>query len=431
MSGPLSPEDVRAHMPYVNRYIYVDSGATTPTPRPVLDAISDYMDEYGVNVERGAYSLAQMAMERWDEAREHAARLLLNCHPDDFVFTKGTTEGPNIVAHALEHRPLTTTEKEFDFLDPIIDWRGTENIVSTVMEHHSNLLPWMRLAKRVGVEFRTVEPTKDCVLLPERFEELVDGSTALVAFQHVSNGVGTIHPVKDIVSKIRSINSECLIFIDGSQGPGHVHVDVKDIDCDFYAFSGHKGPLGPPGSGALYGKRELLMAMEPMNVGGGVIADVSRDSYKIRTDVPAKRFDAGTPNIIGLVGLGRGAQYVMEEIGIERVEEREKALGQMLIEGVQDVTDLQVYGPPLDSPYRGGVVTFNIKGWRCHDLSSALDEKWKILTRAGHHCCMPLIKWLGIWDEYGGNDRASFGYFNLESEVEAVIDALRVLGGAK
>jgi len=429
MSPELTPEQVRAHMPFVNEYHYLDNGATTPVPKPVQDAMSEYFNQYGANVERGAYSLAHVASEHWDEARKKAARLLLGCGPDEFVFTSGMTEGANIVAYALEHIPLDTFGGGFGYGDPVVEWKEGDRIVSTLLEHHANILPWMRLAEHVGASFDTATPTPDARLIPDIFEGMVDGSTRLVAFQHVSNAVGTIHDVKAITKYVKARNPDCLVFIDGSQGPGHVPVDVYDIGCDFYAFSGHKGPLGPPGTGGLFVRKELLANMEPMNIGGGIIANVSNIDYKLRSDMPSKKFDAGTPNIHGLIGLGRAAEYVMEEIGIENVDRRERVLARRLIEAVKLIPDVELYGPVEDLTHRGGVVTFNIKGWRSYDVSAALDENWKILTRAGHHCCLPAARWLGILDEYAGNVRASFGYFNQESEADLAAEAIKTLAG--
>lgn len=407
-------EEVRNDIPLTKKCIYADNGATTPVPIPVINAMNEYFIEYCANVERGTYSIAQKASEKWDEARRNVSKILLNCLPEEFIFTKNLTEAANMVAYALEH-PLFNDGKQ---QEPIIRWRKEDKIVTTIMEHHSNFMMWLRLTKHLNLGFGVVKPAKDCRLTPEFFE--IDEKTRFVSFQHVSNAVGTVHDVREIIKSIKEKNPGCLVFVDGSQGPGHMPVNVKDLGCDFYAFSGHKGSLGPQGTGGLYVKKELIEKMEPMLLGGGIISDVSENGYRL-ADTYSKRFDAGTPNIPGLIGLGRAAEYV-NEIGLEDIEKREKKLGRILLDGLSRMKDVEVYGSDDDR----GTITFNIKGWRSHDVSLALDEK-NILTRAGHHCCIPLMRFLGIHEKYGGNVRVSFHYYNTEEEVKKIIEAIRGL----
>jgi len=422
----LTPEEVRAHIPIMQKYIYVDNAATTPVPLPVLDAIKEYVYEYPANIERGAYSIAALASDKVDEARENIARLLLNCKSSEFIFTRNETQGGNFVAYALLNPLLNRDQKEFKEADPLIQWNPHDEIITTIIEHHSNLLPWIRLARKVNASLKIIEPKKDGVLHPSHFEPLISEKTKLVTFQHTSNVMGTVHNVKEIIKTIRKINSETLIFIDGSQGPGHMPVDVKELDCDFYTFSGHKGPLSIPGTGGLYVKEELIKQMDPEEVGGGMIADVTTSDYMIRSDIYGKRWDAGTPNIIGYLALGRAAIYVAEEIGLKNIERQELKLMKLLLEGINDLEGLEYYGPHgLEN--RCGVLTFNIEGWGSHDLSLALDENWGILTRGGHHCAIPAMRWLGIHRKFGGNTRISFHYYNLESDVQKILDALKIL----
>ncbi|MHA1238187.1 MAG: aminotransferase class V-fold PLP-dependent enzyme [Candidatus Odinarchaeia archaeon] len=423
----LTPEDVRAHIPYLREYIYLDSNATTPVPAPVLNAMEEYFKYYCCNVERGAYSLANVASEKWDEAREKAARLLLNCEPEEFIFTRNLTQASNFVAYALENRFLSKTEELFEFSEPIINWKKGDKIVTTILEHHSNFLPWMRLSKKINVEFEVIEPPdKSGVLTPEIFEENIDEKTKFVALQHVSNTLGTVNDVESIVKTIKRINPECLVFIDGSQGPGHMEVDVKKIGCDFYGFSGHKGPLGPQGTGGLYVKKEILEKMEPSEIGGGVISDVNIHDYTLRNDVLSKRFDAGTPNIPGLIGLGRAAVYVVEEIGLKNIEEHEKKLVKIMVEELSSIPNVEVYGS-LDIKHKSAAVSFNVKGWTSHDIGLYLDDRWKILVRSGHHCTIPLMKWLGVFEKYEGTVRASVHYYNTEEEVSKLITAVKMI----
>ncbi|MCD6461749.1 MAG: cysteine desulfurase [Thermoplasmata archaeon] len=427
---PLTPEQVREHIPFLEKYVYLDNGATTPVPLPVQEAMSAYYNEYLANVERGAYSVAHEAHERFERARENAAKLLLGCEPGEFVFTRNLTHASNIVAYALEHPLLTTKDGTFTLSEPLVDWKsgGKKNIVGTMLEHHSNTMPWLRLAHHVGAEYRVVRPSNDMVLSPDDLLEAVDGNTRFVAFQHVSNVLGSIHPVREITRALKEAYPDIMVFIDGSQGPGHLPVDVKDIGCDFYGFSGHKGPLGPQGTGGLYIRKEVGERMDPMEVGGGMMADVTLEGYTVRTDAVGRRFDAGTPNIPGMIGLGRAAEYVAKDIGMDRIDERERHLAQRLIGRIKDLPGVKIYGPE-NPEHRGGVVTFTIEGWLCHDVSNALDDGWRILTRSGHHCCLPLARWLGTIDRYGGTTRASMGYYNMEREVDLLAEALESLTG--
>ncbi len=404
-------EEVRNDIPLTKKYIYADNGATTPVPKPVVAAMDEYFLDYCSNVKRGTYSIAQKASLEWENARKKISEILLKCSPEELIFTRNCTEGAAIVSYALEHSLFNDGKEN----EPVIKWENHDRIVSTIMEHHSNFMTWLRVAQHLNLGFDVVKPKKDCKLTPELFE--IDEKTNFVSFQHVSNAVGTVHDVKEIIKTIKEKNLKCLVFVDGSQGPGHMPVNVKDLGCDFYSFSGHKGPLGPQGTGGLYVKKELIEKMEPMILGGGIISDVSENGYRL-ADTYSKRFDAGTPNIAGMIGLGRAAEYV-NEIGLENIEKREKKLGRILLDGLKEMKDVEIYGSDDDR----GTVTFNIKGWRSHDVSLALDEK-NILTRAGHHCCIPLMKFLGIHEKYGGNVRVSFHYYNTEEEVKKIIEAI-------
>jgi len=420
----LTVEEVREHIPLSKEYIYVDNGTTTPVPIPVIEAMDEYFLNYCTNVGRGGYDLAVEATKKFDNAREYAANLLLNCKMEEFIFTRNLTHASNIVAYALEHRSLDRINGKFEYGKPLVKWGKNNNIVTTVMEHHANLMPWMRLAKNLGIELKFIEPTKDGILLPEAFSDAVDENTKFVAFQHVSNSMGTIHPVKDNIKAIKDKNPSALVYIDASQGPGHLPVDVYDLGCDFYGFSGHKGPLGPPGTGGLFVKEDLIMDMAVMELGGGIVEDVTVDGWELRYDIASKRFDAGTPNIVGLIGLGRAARYVAQEIGLNEIKEREHLLTKRLLDGISDIKNINTYVPE-DPAYIGGTVTFNIDGWNCRELSVKLAKDWNILTRAGCHCTIPLMRHLNIFDKFGGHVRVTFHYFNTEEEVDTIIDAIK------
>jgi cysteine desulfurase/selenocysteine lyase len=349
---------------------------------------------------------------------------------EEMVFTRNLTHASNIVAYALEHPSLERLNGVFEYGEPLVDWEKNDKIICTVMEHHANLMPWIRLSKNLGIKLDIIEPTEDGILLPESFSEKVDENTKFVAFQHVSNSMGTIHPVKDIIKAVKKKNPSTLVYIDGSQGPGHLPVDVNDLGCDFYGFSGHKGPLGPPGTGGLYVKKDLIMKMALMELGGGIVSDVTLNDWELESEIPSKRFDAGTPNIVGLIGLGRAAVYVADEIGLEPIKKREHLLTRQLIDGIKDIKNIHLY-VPKDSAYIGGTVTFNLEGWKCTDLSIALAKKWNILTRAGHHCTIPLMRFLNILDKYGGHVRVTFHYYNTEEEVDIIIKGIRTLAHEK
>ncbi|MHA1753934.1 MAG: aminotransferase class V-fold PLP-dependent enzyme [Candidatus Odinarchaeia archaeon] len=423
----LTVEEVREHIPLTKNYIYLDSGATTPVPTPVIKKMEEYLIHYGANIERGAYSIANKATEEWEKAREDTARLLLNCEPDELIFTRNLTQASNIIAYALSHPKISYKNGELFIEEPLVNWSKNDEIVTTVVEHHSNLIVWMRLAKIVGVKFKLIKdlpPTGE--ITTEVILKNITEKTRFIALQHASNVFGTVNNVKEIVKEVKNTYPDCLIFIDGSQGPGHMPVDVKKINCDFYGFSGHKGPLGPPGTGGLYVKKDIISKLEPLEIGGGVIADVTYDTYKLRTDIPSKRFDAGTPNILGMIGLGEAARYVAQKIGLNRIKTHEIESVKYLIEELPKIKGLELYGP-TELNKKTGVVTFNLEGWNSKDLSLALDVKWNILTRAGHHCALPAVKWRGIWEKYGGNVRISLHYFNTLNELEDTVRALKQL----
>lgn len=421
----ISPEDLRNQIPFLNEYIYLDSNATTPVPQPVIDSMVEYFKFYGCNIERGSYSLSNIASEKWNESRAKIANLLLHCSPEELIFTRNLTQASNMVAYALENSLLNMHDKHFSFLDPLVKWNKDDEIAVTILEHHSNFMPWLRLAKRLDVTFKIIKPaSKLGVLTPEIFKNEITNRTKLVALQHVSNSLGVIHDIRSIVKTIKDLNPECLVFIDGSQSVGHMEVDVKKIGCDFYGFSGHKGPLGPQGTGGLYVKKELIEKMEPEEVGGGIIADVNVLDYTLRDDYLSKRFDAGTPNIPGMIGLGRAAEYVVNEIGLTNIEKHEKHLVKILLDELSSISNIEIYGP-TDLKFKSGCVSFNVKNWVANDVAFYLDRKWKILVRAGHHCTIPLMKWLNIFGKYGGTVRISFHYYNLESDISVLVNAIK------
>ncbi len=384
-------EEVRAEIPFLRTgIIYLDSAATTPTPQPVLDAMLEYFREYSANVGRGLHRAARRATEAFEATRSKLARVI-NAEPEEIVYTKNATEAINIVAHGLR---LGKGDK----------------VIATVLEHHSNLIPWQRLERTRGVELEVVGATWDCLIEPSEVDAAIDDRTRLIAMTQVSNAVGSLQPVEEISKLARE--HDVLFLVDASQAVGHMPVDVKAMGCDFLAAPGHKGLLGPQGTGFLYVRKDRFRELEPLLLGGGIVESVDERSYKLVG--PPQVFDAGTPNIPGIIGLGRAAEYVLE-IGIERIAERERELTARMLK-IGEIEQVQVYGPQ-DLKARGGVVSFNIEGIGHHDVAAMLDELAGIAVRSGHHCAEPTMRHLGV----DGTVRASVHYFNLEEEIEKFI----------
>lgn len=399
-----SVEEVRAEIPFLRTgIIYLDNAATTPTPEPVIEAMLAYYREFSANVGRGLHRAARRATEEFEAAREKIARVI-GAKPNEIIFTKNTTEAINIVARGL-------------------NLESGDKVVTSVFEHHSNLLPWQRLEKECGIRLEVVGSSKECLLDPAEFEAVLDQKTRLITTHQVSNAIGSIQPVEEIGKLAR--DHEVLFLVDAAQSVGHMPVDVRRIGCDFLAAPGHKGLLGPQGTGFLYVREDRIAELEPLLTGGGIVENVELHSAKLVE--PPQRFDAGTPNIPGIIGLGRACEYVLD-IGIERIAERERKLTELMLE-IGKNSQVEVYGP-RDLERRGGVVSFNISGLSSHEVASMLDELAKIAVRSGHHCAQPALRHLRV----NGTARASVHYFNLESEiekfVEVVVQIARELGAS-
>jgi len=389
-----SVDDVRAEIPFLSTgIIYLDNASTTPTPQPVLDAMLEYFKEYSANVGRGLHRATRRATEAFEATRGKIAKVI-NAKPKEIAYTKNTTEAINIVAQGLNLK------------------RG-DRVITTVFEHHSNLLPWQRLEKERGVELEVIGTSKECLLDPSEFEAAIDKKTRLIATHHVSNSVGSIQHVEEIGKLAR--DNDILYLVDAAQSVGHMAVDVRKLECDFLAAPGHKGLLGPQGTGFLYASEDRLAELEPLLVGGGIVEVVEEHRYELVK--PPQIFDAGTPNIPGIIGLGRACEYVMD-IGIERIAERERELTKQMLK-IADIENVEVYGP-RDLTRRGGVVSFNIKGLGHHDVASMLDELANIAVRSGHHCAQPTMRHLGV----EGTVRASVHYYNTEDEIEKFVSTV-------
>lgn len=386
-------ERIRADFPILERIIYMDSAATSLTPEPVLEAALEYYREYKANVGRGVHRLARITSQKYNDAHRKVAEFIC-AEGSGLIFTKNTTEAINMVASGL-------------------NWESGDRVVTTLVEHHSNFLPWLRL-KEKGIiqELDIVKPNQEGLLEASDFEDMIDDRTRLVAVTHISNVLGTISPIKEISAICNENNT--LLLVDGAQSAPHIGIEVGELGCDFFAFSGHK-MLGPTGTGVLWVKN--LEGIEPSFFGGGMIEDVSQDNYKLA--VGYERFEAGTPNIAGGIGLGRAVDY-LNEAGMDELKSHESKLTKKLLQGLSGIENVHVYGS-TNLKDRIGVVSFNIEGVNPHDAALMLDETSDIMVRSGHHCCMPLLKYLGLKE---GTVRASLYLYNTEEEVDKFLETV-------
>lgn len=392
--------NIREQFPILNQKInghplvYLDSAATSQKPRQVIEAVKSYYEWDNANVHRGVHTLGSRATDAYEGAREKVAKFIHARSTKEIIFTRGTTTALNIVASS--YGPAVLSE-------------GDE-IVITQMEHHSNFIPWQQLAKKTGATLKFLPLQKDGTITLEDAENTITDKTKIVAIAYVSNVMGVTHPVKELAAIAH--RKGAVIVVDGAQSTPHMKVDVQDLDCDFYAFSGHK-MLAPTGIGALYGKKALLEAMEPVEFGGEMIDDVGlyESTWK---ELPWK-FEGGTPIIAGAVGLGAAIDF-LQEIGLDEIHRHEIQLAAYAEQRLAEVDGLTLYGP---RNRQVGVVTFNLGDVHPHDVATVLDAEG-IAVRAGHHCCQPLMRWL----EVSSTARASFYLYNTEQDVEALVQAL-------
>ncbi|MDD2777409.1 MAG: cysteine desulfurase [Methanocellales archaeon] len=388
----MNVENIRKDFPILDDgLIYMDSAATSLTPESVVASIQSYYRDYNANVGRGVHRLSQVASQLYEGGHTKIADFI-NAKEEEIVFTKNTTEGINLVASGL-------------------GWKRGDKIVTSILEHHSNLMPWLRVKKKFGVNLEIVKP-KNGVLSPEDVEKVVDDKTKLVALTHVSNVLGLITPIKEIAKVCEDNNA--FFLVDGAQSVPHLPVDVKELGCDFLAFSGHK-MLGPTGTGVLFIRMPLLESVEPLTIGGGTINDVSLEGYKLKENY--ERFEAGTPNVAGGIALGRAVEY-LEKIGMNDIRKHEEKLTKKFVLGLKEIKNVEILYPNLER--RIGVISFNIKGLNPHDVALMLDNFSNIMVRSGYHCCMPLIRWLGV----NGAVRVSLYLYNTEEEVETLLGTI-------
>lgn len=393
-------QDIRQHFPILDQQVngkdlvYLDSAATSQKPLAVINALSTYYKEYNSNVHRGVHTLGTKATDGYEGAREKVRRFINAKSMQEIVFTRGATTALNIVAQSYG----LTNVKEGD------------EIVITYMEHHANVIPWQQVAKITGATLKYIPLQEDGTIDLKDVEETVTSNTKIVSVMLVSNVLGTINPIKEI-TEIAHKNGAVMV-VDGAQSTPHMKIDVRDLDCDFYAFSGHK-MCAPTGIGVLYGKKQLLENMEPVEFGGEMIDFVGLQESTWK-ELPWK-FEAGTPIIAGAIGLGAAIDF-LEDIGLENIEAHEHKLAQYALEQLSQIDGMTIYGPK----HRAGLVTFNIDDVHPHDVATVLDAEG-IAVRAGHHCAQPLMKWLKV----SATARASFYLYNTEEEVDKLVAGIK------
>ena len=408
MKPMFSPAEIRKDFPIFartmrgdNRLVYLDSGATSQKPRQVLDAERNFYEQSNAAVHRGAHLLAEEASIAYEGARQVLANFL-NAEVDEVVFTKSATESINALAYSFGN-----SENGSRFA-----LKAGDRIVVSEIEHHANLIPWQQLAKRTGAELVWFSVDPDGRLDLSNLEELVNTSTKIVAITHQSNVLGTIVPLKDIVSRAHAVGS--VVVLDACQSAPHFAIDVKALDIDFLAFSAHKA-LGPTGIGILWGRREFLNSMEPFLTGGSMIESVTMTEAKWAPS--PKRFEAGVPNMAQAVGFAAAINY-LNELGMDNVAKHEHDLTSYALKKFLQLDKVEVIGPK-NNVDRGSVISFTIDGIHPHDVGQVLDQ-YGVAVRTGHHCAWPLMQKLGLV----GTTRASFYVYNDEADVDVLIDSI-------
>jgi cysteine desulfurase/selenocysteine lyase len=391
-------ENLRKDFPVLKTgVIYLDNASSTLTPEPVLQKMLEFYHEYRANVGRGAYEFSRKSTFEYDQARKRVAKFINARSEEEIIFTRNTTEGINIVANGLK-------------------WQKNDKVVTTLMEHHSNFIVWLRLKKRHGVKVNVINPKgiiENGVLDPLEFENIIDENTKIVALTHISNVFGEIEPVEKITKIAHEYGAYTVI--DAAQSVPHIKVDVQKIGCDFMAFSGHK-MCAPTGCGVLYIRKELIDQVEPSYIGGGTIVDVDVGSYTL--DKGPAKFEAGTPAIAEALGLGTAVEY-LNNIGINKIEEYERKLTKELHKGFEQIDGVTVYGS--NPKNKIALICFNINDFAPRDVSIELDKLAKIMVRAGHHCALPLIKSIA---GKTGTVRASAYFYNTIEEIDLLVQTI-------
>lgn len=395
------PRQVKLDFPILKRevngkrLVYLDSGATSQKPESVLKAEQEYYKKHNANVHRGAHTLGDEATELLEKARQSTARFI-NGKEREIIFVRNTSEAINLVSYSWG---LDNLKKD-------------DVVLTTLMEHHANMVPWQEVCRRTGARVEVVSITEDGRIDMDVYRQKLKLKPKMVTFVHVSNALGTINPVAEMTKLAHKVGA--LVLVDGAQAVPHMRVDVSEIGCDFYAFSGHK-MLAPMGIGVLWGRGELLVEMSPFLSGGGMIKEVYTD-HSTWADVPEK-FEAGTPNVAGAVGLAAAIEY-LEKLGLGNVREHDKELTAYGIQQLGKLQNIKILGT-RNSEFRSGSVSFEYKGVHGHDVATILDSEG-VAVRSGHHCAMPLHNHLGVT----ASIRASFNVYTTKEDIDALVKAL-------
>jgi cysteine desulfurase/selenocysteine lyase len=390
---------IREQFPILKKWVnnkplvYFDNGATSQKPLCVIESIVKYYSEQDANIHRGVHTLSREATDLFESSRATVASFI-NAKQAEVIFTAGTTDSINLVSNGSNFA------------------KGSEIIVSQ-LEHHSNILPWQLWCERNEGKLKVLPINKDGSLQTDRLKDLITNKTALIALTHVSNTLGVINPIKDIIKTIRSLNSNVLVLIDGAQSVPHMKVDVKDLDCDYFVFSGHK-MYAPTGTGVLFVKESLINKLNISRTGGGTIKTVSFEKTEY-VDGPL-RFEAGTPNIEAVVGLARACEF-MNSVGVDNISSHEHSLLEYAQKHLSEINEVEIYANHLN---KAAVISFNVKGQHPFDVGTLLD-KYGVAVRTGHHCTQPLMSYYGIQ----GTVRATFAVYNTKEEVDIFIEALK------
>ena len=396
-----SLENIREEFPILHQKIngedlvYLDNAASTQKPKAVINAIKDYYENDHSNVHRGVHTLSVRATEAYENAREKVSQFVNSPNKNQIIFTKGTTESINLIAGSLTNLIGKNDE-----------------ILITAMEHHSNIVPWQELCKRTGAILKIIPINDNGEILIDKYTEMVTNKTKLVSVVHLSNTLGTINPIEEIIDTAKLNNA--ITVIDGAQSAGHLLVDVQELGCDFYLFSGHK-VFGPTGIGVLYGKENILNQIDPYQFGGEMILKVTFDETTYN-GLPHK-FEAGTPNIAGAVGIGASIDFI-NSLDRELCHQYEMSLHDYALEKLEQFDDIRIIGK---SSKKSAIISFVIDGIHPHDIGTIINQKG-IAVRTGHHCTMPLMDFYGI----PGTVRASFSIYNNHAEVDKLIDAINL-----
>ena len=375
--------------------IYLDNAASTQKPKSVINAIKEYYENDHSNVHRGVHTLSVRATEAYENSRVKVAEFLNSPNTHQIIFTKGTTDSINLIASSV-----TNLMQEGD------------EILITSMEHHSNIVPWQELCKRTGAVLKVIPINKNGQLMIDEYENMISSRTKIISVVHLSNTLGTINPVEDIIEIAKS--NDVITVIDGAQAAGHLPIDVQKLDCDFYLFSGHK-IFGPTGIGVLYGKEDILNQIYPYQFGGEMILKVTFEETTYN-DLPHK-FEAGTPNIAGAVGIGASIDFI-NRLDRDFAHQHEMSLHDYALEKLEEIEDLRIIG---NSTNKSAIISFVVDGLHPHDIGTIINQKG-IAVRTGHHCTMPLMDFYGI----PGTVRASFSIYNNHAEVDKLIDAIKL-----